>query len=168
MAARRRALALMAVAAVLVLAVEPVGPLAFGWAHLLIGVAVLGGAVAAGPRGGLWAAGLTLVLWGLGVSLVDAGLVPVAEVPVAELGLGLGALLAAVAPRAGVDVGHAGLLVVAVTIVAVGTLELLARQVGGPFVWGLTYGAALAAYGLWDLAKARPGAVRASDREAVP
>jgi len=93
-ALRRRGLALIAGGIVLLLLVRPIGPLAYPWIPLLVGLAFVAAAALTGPRSPLWGPGLVVSAYGT-AEVVDH----VTEVPGAgawtTVAIGLGGLLAA-------------------------------------------------------------------------
>lgn len=63
-ATRRRGLALVAGGILIALLVRPVGPLAYQWLPLLVGLAFVGAAGLTGPRSPLWGPGLVVSAYG--------------------------------------------------------------------------------------------------------
>jgi hypothetical protein len=61
---QRRGVALIAGGLVLLLLVRPVGPLAFSWIPLLVGLAFVTAAALTGPRSPLWGPGLVVSAYG--------------------------------------------------------------------------------------------------------
>lgn len=61
---RRRGLVLLVGAAVILLLVQPMGPLDYYWNPLLVGLAFVAAAAVTGPRSPLWGAGLVVTAWG--------------------------------------------------------------------------------------------------------
>lgn len=63
-ATRRRGVALIVGGVVLLLLVRPLGPLAYSWIPLLVGLAFVSAAALTGPRSPLWGPGLVVSAYG--------------------------------------------------------------------------------------------------------
>lgn len=125
------------------------GSLPFYWIPLIVGLAYLGAAASAGPRGAYWATGVIFACWGLGV--VALGERWVTDVDPASgylVAVGVGALAAAGLARVGYAVE---LLGVAASVFLAGLVFLLADRVEA-LGEVTTYAAALAVVGLVRLA----------------
>lgn len=149
-ARRRRGAGLIVGGIVLALLVAPIGPLKFYWLPLVSGLTYLLAAAASGPRGALWAPGL--VITGFGVAIVlDSTTFSGIELPLVLLGLGAGAVLAALAHRAGVVVSG---LSIGLSILLTGAFVLAVYKLSWiDKAWW--FGILLGGWGLWELRPAR-------------
>lgn len=129
-------------------------PLPFYWLPLLTGLTYLAAAAVGGRRGALWAPGLVVTGWGVGVLLTLSGQVDNALFPALSIvGLGAGAVVAALLVRAGFAIGELG---IALSVLLAGLFFLLTQR--GPVATELgetlPYVVLLGLWGLWEL---RPG-----------
>jgi len=148
--ARRRAggAVLLVGAAVVAVALAPVGPARLFWVGLMLGVTYLVAAAVRGRGGPLWAPALVLACWGGAVALWFTGHLREDFTAVAVAGLGVGAVLAALLPRVGVV---ASPVAIGVTVLLIGLLEGVQASRHGVWDKGWAYAVLPAAWGLWQL-----------------
>ncbi|HVM28010.1 MAG TPA: hypothetical protein VM433_10115 [Mycobacteriales bacterium] len=147
--------ALLAGAALTVVLVD-LGPVGYHWLPLLLGGTYLAAAAAGGSRGRLWAPGLVLAGVGATIGLwfeAGRGGDDYRLLPLVVLGLGLGAVLAALLAERGFAIAPMG---VALPVVLFGGFALLDQAAPGP-LGGRTwpYAALVAAWGLVVVVRAR-------------
>ena len=140
----RRGLVLVAGAVVLLVAVQPLGPLPFAWLPVVAGGVFLLAAAAGGRQSPFWTAGLVVAAWGLG-GVLDAALQPAWSGALPLLLLGAGALLAARLGSSGFPTGAAD---VGRAVVFLGVGQLL-RITTGDLVTAIFVGL-IAGWGLWE------------------
>lgn len=129
---RNKGCALLTGGIVMILLIE-IGPVAFYWISLIIGLTYLAAAAASRSRGSLWAPGLMLSVAGLIIALwIRDGRSPadLQFLALTILALGTGATVAALMDRIGYDITA---MSVALTLVAFGAF-VLAVQEGVPIV----------------------------------
>lgn len=149
---RVRGLALLVGGAVTALLLVPIGPVAFYYLPLVTGLTYLVAAALGGRTGALWAPGLIVTGFGVATWLTSPdGLVDGQySFPLAIVGLGVGALLAAIAAEGGLMVGETSL---ALAILLTGVFVLAVFRIP-ELDKGWPFGLLLAGWGLWEL---RPG-----------
>lgn len=146
---RRRAPVLLLGAVVLVLLVGGDRPLGFLWLPLVTGLVYLAAAAAGGRDPALWGPGLVVTGLGVGAVLtVDGPLGGELFAPVVLMAVGVGAVVAMLLPRAGVEVSG---LSVAAAVLLSGAFFLLTERGPELFSYVAFYGALLALWGLWEL-----------------
>ena len=128
----RRGLALLAGGVALLLLVRPVGPLAYPWIPLLVGLAFVAAAALTGPRSPLWGPGLVVSAYGT-AEVVDL----YTDVPGSGawtlVAIGLGGLLAAALGSRGWAMSAAS---VAAPVVFLGVGQWIAGQgPAGAITW---------------------------------
>lgn len=151
---RRRGLVLLLGAAVIVVLVQPIGPLDYYWNPLLVGLAFTAAAALTGRRSPLWGAGLVVAFWGLSQAIA----VPLSLSwggPFSTVMIGVGGLVAAWLARRGFAVSPAG---VAAPVLFIGLGQYLHRTFPGAEITVYTAGLALG-WGVVELLGSRKRAV---------
>lgn len=140
--------------------------LSFAWLPLFTGAVYLAAAAVGGRDGALWGPALVVLGFGVGVVLTIEG--PLGGdlfSPVVLIGVGTGALLATLLPRAGVPVPAPS---VAAAVLLSGVFFLLSDRGGEAFRSTLLYGALLAAWGAWELLPRSGSAAASSSASRSP
>ena len=114
-------LVLLVAAFVLVITVDPRGPLPIYWLPIGAGLGFLAAAVVSGRPGRMWEAGFVLTGWGIAAALTLGGIIDLSSTPAYLLGVAGGALVAALAARTGIRVTPAG---IALAVLYVGLSDL--------------------------------------------
>jgi hypothetical protein len=140
--------------------------LSFAWLPLVTGAVYLAAAAVGGRDGALWGPALVVLGFGVGVVLtVEGPLGGELFSPVVLIGVGTGALLATLLPRAGVPVPPPS---VAAAVLLSGVFFLLSERGGEAFRSPLLYGALLVAWGLWELLPRSGSAAASSSASRSP
>jgi hypothetical protein len=140
--------------------------LSFAWLPLVTGAVYLTAAAVGGRDGALWGPALVVLGFGVGVVLtVEGPLGGELFSPVVLIGVGTGALLATLLPRAGVPVPAPS---VAAAVLLSGVFFLLSERGGEAFRSPLLYGALLVAWGLWELLPRSGSAAASSSASRSP
>lgn len=140
----RRAGPLFVGAALVLLLVQPVGPLPTkGWIPLILGLSYLASAALGGRRAALWSTGIIVPVWGLAPMLTNYGIDANGQF---YLILGAGLLLAALAGDRGIAVTRTSM---ALPVLGIGVVMFIAPFVGTWLTTGLAV--ALVVWGLWEL-----------------
>ena len=140
--------------------------ISFAWLPLVTGVVYLAAAAVGGRDGTLWGPALVVLGFGVGVVLTVQG--PLGGElfsPVVLIGVGTGALLATLLPRAGVPVPAPS---VAAAVLLSGVFFLLSERGGEAFRSPLLYGVLLVAWGLWELLPRSGSAAASSSASRSP
>jgi hypothetical protein len=153
----RSAIALL-VGAAAMLGLIQTGAVRFYYTPIVVGLAYLAAAAVAGRRGALWAPGIITSLWGIAV-LLGVHNVTHGSKASYELAGAIGIALSLVLRYTiGLAAGFVGM------VVAFGAILLHDNGHAPSWVFkGVTFGALLAVWGLWELRPAR----RAVDRSSV-
>ena len=151
---RRGGTALVAGGVVLFLLMVAPGSAPFYWLPVITGLTYLAAAAAAGARGALYAPGLLVLGFGVSTVLSGRGVVEGAQLALALVCVGAGAVIAVLLRRVGVAVSAESL---AVTVLVLGLFVLLSTKIAPGGIGGEAwfYAALLVGWGAWELRPAR-------------